>query len=111
MAQIKVVVKEPGKKAEVRIISKTLKGAQETVGGYIEQVSLRSDDALGKYPMICNEEGRFDGLIPNILTPELVGGDVVGTLFVVNVDDIGDFSSIPDEDIEGIIAELNRRSF
>ena len=49
---IRVWVKEPRKPAELKMMPNTLKALQETVGGYIETVTL-FDDAV----FICDEEG------------------------------------------------------
>ena len=57
----KVVVAEPGKRAEVRQIPATYKALSELVGGPIEMTEPVSDDTA----VICNEEGKLLGLSPN----------------------------------------------
>lgn len=57
----KVVVAEPGKRAEVRQIPATYKALSELVGGHIEMTEPVSDDTA----VICNEEGKLLGLAPN----------------------------------------------
>ena len=55
--KISVLIKDPGKNPRHVHIENSLKNLQNTVGGYIETVTL-SDDAV----IICNEEGRLQGL-------------------------------------------------
>lgn len=57
----KVVVAEPGKKAEVREIPATYKALSDLVGGRIEMTEPVSEDTA----VICNEEGKLIGLAPN----------------------------------------------
>lgn len=54
---IKVVLCEVGKEPKVVEIKNDLQTLQEIVGGYIENVTLRS-----KICLICNEEGMLKGL-------------------------------------------------
>ena len=56
---MKVIIKEPGKKPELRDIENTLETLQKLVGGYIE-THTRKD-----YVLICNEEGRIRHMEPN----------------------------------------------
>lgn len=57
----KVVVAEPGKKAEVREIPATYRSLADLVGGPIEVTEPISEDTA----VICNEEGKLIGLEPN----------------------------------------------
>ncbi|MGI6033855.1 MAG: DUF3846 domain-containing protein [Coriobacteriales bacterium] len=57
----KVVVAEPGKKAEVREIPATYKALADLVGGPLEVTDPISDDTA----VICNEMGKLIGLAPN----------------------------------------------
>ena len=57
MSKISVLIKEPGKTPRHVHIGNTLSNLQNTVGGYIETVTLRSDLVV-----ICNEEGRLKRL-------------------------------------------------
>ena len=59
--KIKVVLCEPGKVARVAEISNTLAGLQKTVKGDIEQF-CPYEEAVA---IICNEEGKFNGMMPN----------------------------------------------
>ena len=51
---IRVIVKEPGKEAELTTIENTLEAMQHAVGGYIETFTIASDMVI-----ICNEEGKL----------------------------------------------------
>ena len=62
--KIKVVLCEPGKVARVAEISNTLADLQKTVKGDIEQF-CPYEEAVA---IICNEEGKFNGMMPNRAT-------------------------------------------
>ena len=89
--KISVLIKDPGKNPRHVHIENSLKNLQTTVGGYIETVTL-ADDAV----IICNEEGRLQGL-PYCCT--ICGVDLVGTVVIAGVageefaDLPGDFKS------------------
>ena len=86
MRKIKVVVKRPGELAYITNISDSLKNLQNTVGGYIETVTIVSDTVI-----ICNEEGRIKNLPYNC---NICGVDFVGTIIFAGIN--GDeFSDIP----------------
>ncbi|MDO4750120.1 MAG: DUF3846 domain-containing protein [Eubacteriales bacterium] len=75
--KISVLIKDPGKKPRHVNIENSLKNLQSTVGGYIETVTI-SEDAV----IICNEEGRLQGL-PYCCT--ICGVDFVGTVVIAGV--------------------------
>lgn len=58
---MKAIIKEPGKKPRITEIENNLTALQEAVGGYIETVTLAKDCCI-----ICNEEGRLQGLPYNL---------------------------------------------
>lgn len=89
MNKIKAIIKRPDEEfGHMTWISDTLENLQKTVGGYIETVTLAQDLVV-----ICNEEGRLQGLEPNCTVR---GVDFVGTIAVVGVD--GDaFADVPIE--------------
>lgn len=62
MSKIRVLVKEPGKPAEVREIENTLEAFQTIVGGHIEALRIRDD-------LCCyvNEDGKLCNLRPNFV--------------------------------------------
>ena len=76
--QITVIIKRPGRAAEVELLfENTLQAFQEAVGGYIETVTIASDAVL-----ICNGEGRLLDLPHNC---NFAGMDFVGTLLIAGV--------------------------
>lgn len=77
MSKISVLIKEPGKTPRHVHISNTLSNLQNTVGGYIETVTLCSDLVV-----ICNEEGRLKRL-PHCC--EICGVDFVGPVILCGV--------------------------
>lgn len=83
--KIKVIVKEPGKRFEVREVKNTLGQLQELVGGHIEAVTIGTDAAV-----LCNEEGRILAL------PEqrALGCMWAGTILVAGVDG-EEFTDVP----------------
>lgn len=84
--KIKVIIKDPGKKPRCVNISNTLENLQKTVGGHIETVTLAKDLVI-----ICNEEGRLQGLPHNC---NVCGIDFVGTIVFCGVAE-GDLCDIP----------------
>ena len=76
--QIQVLIKEPGKPAEMEpLFDNTLEAFQKAVGGYIEAVTISPNLVV-----ICNEEGRLMGLEPNVV---INGIDFVGTVIAAGV--------------------------
>lgn len=57
MNKIKVIVKEPGKKAEWREIEGDLSAMQKIVGGKIKRIDLFTDMAI-----LCNENAKQEEL-------------------------------------------------
>ena len=57
---IRVLIKEPGKDAEQRLIIPTLDTLQSIVGGWIEFVRFDENTSI-----ICNEEGKILFMPPN----------------------------------------------
>ena len=91
--KIRVLVKEPGKEAELRDIPNTLKALQSAVGGYIETVTFSEDCTL-----VVNEEGKLQGLLPNLL---FCGYLIVGTALFVGVDG-EEFCNLTDKQVETV---------
>lgn len=95
---MRVIIKEVGKLPQIQNIENTLEVLKELVGGYIEVVRM-SDDIL----MICNEEGKLQGLPPNFST----GYDViVGTVVFVSFDGEEDFTDLNDWQVEYILGKF-----
>lgn len=70
MKKIGVLIKEPGKKPRHVNISDSLANLQNTVGGYIETVTLANDCVV-----ICNDEGRINGMDYNCTSPEWISSE------------------------------------
>ena len=86
--QIKAVIKEVGKSPKVAEIENELEVLKSLVGGYIEVVMVTPEII-----MICNEEGKLQGLPPNFST----GRDViVGTAVFVAYDGSEEFAGLSD---------------
>lgn len=87
--QILVIMKEPGKSAEVEpLFENTLEAFQAAVGGYIEAVAVSQDLCI-----ICNETGRIDGLPYNC---NVLVFDFYGPILAVGTRgcEFGEFASI-----------------
>ena len=101
MQKIRVVKKRPGMGPTLGWITNSLEAYQGFVGGYIETVPL---DGVPGALIICNEEGKLQGLRENVLN----GGDViVGPIVVARVSG-EDFASLTEDDIAAAIVDLYR---
>lgn len=90
--KVRVIIKRPDEEfGHVTNISPSLKNLQNTVGGYIECVTLGLYD-WGNIHIICNEEGRLDGLEYNC---EVCGIDFVGTIIVAAANGEGELIDLP----------------
>ena len=88
MQKIKVFMKRPGDPPFSTWISNTLQNLQRNVGGPIEVVRMP-----GNLIIICNEEGKITGELPNCL----FGGEVfAGTIIFAGVDG-EEFCDVPME--------------
>lgn len=81
---LEAVVKAPGEKPRVTLISDTLEAMQSIVGGCIEVVGFDEENVV-----VCNEEGRLLGL------PENVFG-IRGTFIVLGRGQDGELGSCAD---------------
>lgn len=96
---IKVIVVRVGQPPRTELIENTLESFQSVVGGNIEIV--RFSDFL----MVCNEDGKFQGLTPNFRLPhDIICGDV---LFCG--DNSPDFGSLEPEQIRLLKSYFVRR--
>ena len=97
--EIKVVIVEPLKAPRIEIIENTLEAMQKIVGGWIEPLNIA--DGID---IICNEEGKMNGLTLNRgLRTE--GGEIweviAGTFLIAGFDDdTGHQISLTDEQAE-----------
>lgn len=72
MKEIKIIVKKVGEPHRVEIVNDEYSTYNNLVGGYIEVVSLHKGIL-----MVCNEEGKLDGLELNLILPnDLIVGDI-----------------------------------
>ncbi len=81
--KINVLVVKPGKRPERAEIGAELEAMQRVVGGNIQEFQPFEDEAA----IICNEEGKLDGLPPNRAVYSQDGEivDIVaGTFFICN---------------------------
>lgn len=96
-AKMTVLKVPPGKRPETVMISDTLEDLQKAVSGYIEVIHPFDDNAC----IICNEEGKLNGLPLNRALTDDSGRivDIIaGTFLVAGVSDDG-FSSLSAEQI------------
>ena len=88
---MKILIVEPNKEPYESLLDNKLEAMQKIVGGNIEVVNLDQNTAL-----VCNEEGKLDGLEGN----RRVAHDVIaGTFFIVGDNNEGEFISLTDEQI------------
>ena len=96
--KITVLQIEPKKFPKVITIDNELSSLQAKVGGLIECIDITDDITL-----ICNEEGKINGLEPNraIRTDDGKLIDIIaGNMLIVGFDEIyGEFCSLSDEQI------------
>lgn len=96
---MKAIIKEVGKSPRVEEIENDLETLQSLVGGYIEVVGMEENILL-----ICNEEGKINGLPPNFST----GYDTIaGTAVFVAHDGKEDFAGLSDTQMLLIMDKLN----
>lgn len=70
---MKVMIKKVGREPEVVEIKDRLEVYQEIVGGHIEVFPLW-DNIL----CICNEDGKLNGMLPNIICGnDVICGDII----------------------------------
>ena len=87
--KIKVVFQRPGELSKVLYIPNTLEAFQQLVGGYIETLTLPDG-----FVIICNWEGRYLGLQPNVNT---YAGVIVGNIIITKAEGEGFVSLTPDQ--------------
>ena len=94
---MKVIIKEPGQCPRETEIENSLSALQQAVGGYIETVTLAEDCCV-----ICNEEGRLQGLPYNLT---FYGVSFVGTILFVGV--AGDeFADLSEQQVEILLKQM-----
>jgi hypothetical protein len=99
-----IVYKEAGKRPEIREVPiLNLEPMQKMVGGHIEMIYFPVGDK--EYDMFLNEEGKLEGLDPNLQFPR---DTVVGNIFLCTADDEGQSIGITQEEAEAIVKELEK---
>lgn len=102
--QIRILLKRVGKKPLVKVINNTLEEKQKLVGGLIEVVDYDKDNLI-----IANEEGKVDGLKPNLgFDLDYIAGDC---FFIGDDYQNASFKSLSLEDCERICKEIKNKSF
>ena len=92
---MKILQVAPEKSPEIVDIDGSLKSLQAAVGGYIEAVYPWEDPVA----IICNDDGKFNGLAPNRAIYDTDGEivDIIaGTFLIVGLTD-DNFGDLPDE--------------
>lgn len=96
---MKVLFCEVGKLAEIKETSGSLSDMQALVGGYVESVGLGND-----FILLCNEEGKLQGLQANRNIVDTNGKivDLIHGNFLICKSDIlkGEWVGLEDKDIE-----------
>ncbi|MGR9546553.1 DUF3846 domain-containing protein [Priestia megaterium] len=93
MEKIKGLLINVGEKPQTVEIDNTLEELQRIVGGWIETLFIKQDRSI---VMILNEEGKLEGLKPNI---DFTNDVVVGNVIVLGTDiENGEFRSLTDEE-------------
>lgn len=88
---MKVLIVKPEEKPYVEEIENGLESMQEIVGGYIEMIDLDEKTSL-----VCNEEGKIQGLEGN----RRIGRDIIaGTFFLCGFNEDGESVSLTDDQI------------
>ena len=104
---IKVVVKEPGKFAEVREIERGLNTFQKIVMGRIEGTALPGIEDVYGY---CNEDGLYlENCLPNYYRPEYCDA-VMGPAVFLGDDGEGGDISLTDSQIEQVKKYLDKNT-
>ena len=89
---IRTLKVEPGKEPVAAMLSNNLSSLQSAVGGFIELVGIDENVCI-----LCNEEGKLMGLEGN----RRLGNDVlVGTFYVVGVNQEGDLTSLTEDQLQ-----------
>lgn len=94
---MRVIRKRPDQVPQIVDVENTLESLQFEVDGWIEAVTFAEDACV-----ICNEEGRIQGLPFNL---ELMGILFFGTILIVGVDG-ENFTDLSDAGVELMMREM-----
>ena len=95
---MRAIRKRPGQEPQVIDVENSLEALQREVDGWIETVTFAEDACL-----ICNEEGRIQGLLFNL---GLFGILFFGTVLVVGTAG-EDFTDLSDVGVERMMQECS----
>lgn len=106
-----IVVKEPGKPAEIRTVEKLdYETIKTLVEGWIELVRVPVPDGT-TLDMYLNEEGKLMGLPHNFYFPPEVGtlplDNAVGTVFLCSATEEGENVGLTDEQVQMAVEWFN----
>lgn len=102
--KLRILMKRVNQEPEEMEIEDTLEAKQALVDGLIEVVYV-SEGLL----LICNEEGKLDGLLPNLVFEfDYIAGDC---FFIGDDYENGDFKSLTDEQIEEVKELCEKHKF
>ena len=92
---MRVILVEPNIPPRIAEVENTLKSLQNTVGGYIEVISM--DHLDPNIILICNEEGKIRDLPVNRILYNRYGNalDYIAGTFMICAERNGEFVSIP----------------
>ena len=107
---MKVIIIKPFTNPYVANIKGDLESMQKIVGGYIEAVYPFGDPEIA---LICNEEGKLEGLTPNRFLLDRNSGIcdfICGDFFLCSAPfDSENFESMPDDMIQKYIDKFSAR--
>jgi len=95
---IKVLIKRPGKSAEVKAIQNELRSLQKAVGGPIQILPIGSGVVL-----ICHEEGKLERLPFNFFWH---GDSIVGPVLFAKDGEDGELVSLDEMDVQQIMCKV-----
>lgn len=96
---MKVLIVKPNEEPFAEEIDGSLQSMQAIVGGYIQAVYLFDGE---RSVLVCNEEGKLDGLAPNRPLHDSKGNitDIICGDFFIAGDGEEDFVSLTDEQVD-----------
>ncbi len=100
---LNIVVKEPGKAPEVKLIKHDIEEFQKIVGGLFDMVRVPLMEDM--IYMVCNDTGKLDNLSFNFYEPAR-NDIIVGNVFFTAGDYEGNFISLTNEQIKAIKSYL-----
>lgn len=108
----KIVIKKVGEDAFESVLEDdSLSQMQKLVGGYIEFLHFSFSQPYANIILVCNEEGKLEGLKTNIFLRNkdgLITDEIVGDIFFIgDADENGENKSLTSEQIKFLLMWLN----